>query len=127
MDKRTPILTDKAPPPIGPYSQAIRSRGFVFTSGQLGIDPETGVLVSGGIVPETEQVLRNLAAVLEAAGSSMDRVVKVTVFLASMADFVRVNEVYSRYFPGPAPARSAFQVAALPKGAAVEIEAVAEV
>ncbi|MEO0078037.1 MAG: RidA family protein [candidate division WOR-3 bacterium] len=127
MDRRIPVLTDKAPQPIGPYSQAVKCQGFVFISGQLGIDPETGMLVSGGIIPETEQALRNLTAVLEAAGSGMDRVVKTTVFLANMADFGRVNEVYGRFFPGPAPARSAFQVAALPKGAAIEIEAVAEV
>ncbi len=124
---REPVVTDRAPKPVGPYSQAIRSQGLVFVSGQLGIDPETGALASGDIAQETEQALRNLAAVLAAAGTGMDRVVKVTVFLTDMNQFGRMNEVYARYFPQAAPARSAFQVAALPKGAAVEIEAIAEV
>ncbi|MBM3321938.1 RidA family protein [candidate division WOR-3 bacterium] len=124
---RESVVADRAPRPIGPYSQAVRCQGLVFTSGQLGIDPETGALVSGDIARETEQVLRNLAAVLDAAGSGMDRVVKVTVFLTDISQFGRMNEVYARHFAEPAPARSAFQVGALPKGAAVEIEAVAEV
>ncbi len=124
---RQPVATDRAPRPVGPYSQAVRCGSFVFTSGQIGIDPLTGALVTGGVARETEQVLRNLAAVLAAAGSGMDRVVKVTVFLTDMARFGEMNEVYARHFAEPVPARSAFQVVALPKGAAVEIEVVAEV
>ena len=119
------IHTDLAPAAIGPYSQAIVSGGFVFTAGQGGIDPATGDLVSDSVVEQAEQVMRNLAAVLEAAGSSLDKAVKVTVFMADMNDFAAVNEVYKTFFTGDCPARAAVQVARLPKDALVEIEAVA--
>ena len=125
--ERIAILTDKAPKPIGPYSQAVRYGNLVFTSGQIPIDPATGNLVTGDIVKETEQVFVNLAAVLAAAGTSLDRAVKTTVFLTDMGSFGKVNEVYARYFREPFPARSTVQVAALPKGVSVEIEVVAEV
>lgn len=123
---RQAILTDTAPVPIGPYSQAIACQGLVFTSGQIALDPKSGELVSGGIEAETEQVLANLQAVLAAAGTGLDRAVKVTVFLTDLGQFGKVNAVYARHFREPFPARSTFQVAALPKGAAVEIEVVAE-
>jgi 2-iminobutanoate/2-iminopropanoate deaminase len=125
--ERKAILTDKAPKPIGPYSQAVRFGNLVFTSGQIPIDPATGNLVAGDIVKETEQVFANLAAVLAAAGTSLERAVKTTVFLTDMGLFGRVNEVYARHFKEPFPARSTVQVAALPKGVSVEIEVVAEV
>ena len=125
--ERKAILTDKAPKPIGPYSQAVRYGDLVFTSGQIPIDPVTGNLVVGDIVKETEQVFVNLAAVLAAAGTSLERAVKTTVFLTDMGRFGKVNEVYARYFLEPFPARSTVQVAALPKGVSVEIEVVAEV
>jgi len=127
MEKRIAILTEKAPQPIGPYSQAVRHGNLVFTSGQIPIDPATGNLVTGDIVRETEQVFANLAAVLAAAGTSLGRAVKTTVFLTDMGLFSRVNEVYARHFKEPFPARSTVQVAALPKGVSVEIEVVAEV
>ncbi len=119
------ISSEKAPKPVGPYSPAVIAGEFVWTSGQLGIDPATGELVPGGIEAETEQVLKNLAAVLEAAGSGLDRVVKTLIFITDMNQFARVNAVYARYFQEPYPARSTVQVSALPKGAMVEIEAVA--
>jgi len=125
--KREAILTDKAPKPIGPYAQAVRCGDLVFTSGQVPIDPGTGELVAGDIERQTEQALTNLAAVLAAAGTSLERAVKTTVFLTDLGLFSRVNEAYARHFKAPFPARSTFQVAALPKGAAVEIEVVAEV
>jgi len=125
--ERKAILTDKAPKPIGPYSQAVRYGNLVFTSGQIPIDPANGNLVAGDIVKETEQVFANLAAVLAAAGSGLERAVKTTVFLTDMGLFSRVNEVYARHFKEPFPARSAVQVAALPKGVSIEIEVVAEV
>ena len=124
---RRPILTDKAPKPIGPYSQAVRYGSLVFTSGQIPIDPATGNLVTGDIVKETEQVFANLAAVLAAAGTGLERAVKTTVFLTDMSLFAKVNEVYARHFREPFPARSTIQVAALPKGVSVEIEVIAEV
>ena len=127
MDKRTAILTDKAPKPIGPYSQAVRFGDLVFTSGQIPIDPATGDLVTGDIVKETELVFANLAAVMAAAGTSLERAVKCTVFLTDMGQFGKVNEVYTRNFREPFPARSTIQVAALPKGVSVEIDVVAEV
>ncbi len=127
MEQRMAVLTDEAPKPIGPYSQAVRFGNLVFTSGQIPIDPATGNLVSGDIVKETEQVFANLAAVLAAAGTDLGRAVKTTVFLTDMGQFARVNEVYARYFREPFPARSTVQVAALPKGVAVEIEVIAEV
>jgi len=125
--ERKAILTDEAPKPIGPYSQAVRYGNLVFTSGQIPIDPATGNLVSGDIVKETEQVFANLAAVLAAAGTDLHRAVKTTVFLADMGLFGKVNEVYARHFREPFPARSTVQVAALPKGVSVEIDVVAEV
>ncbi len=125
--ERKAILTDQAPKPIGPYSQAVRYGDLVFTSGQIPIDPATGNLVTGDIVKETEQVFTNLAAVLAAAGTSLQRAVKTTVFLTDMGLFGKVNEVYARHFREPFPARSTVQVAALPKGVSVEIEVVAEV
>jgi 2-iminobutanoate/2-iminopropanoate deaminase len=125
---RMPIETPSAPAAIGPYSQGIRARAagsLVFTAGQLGMDPATGALVPGGIEAETRQALENLKAVLAAGGSGLERVVKVTVFLQSMGEFAHMNEVYQSYFAPPFPARSAIEVAALPKGGRVEIEAVA--
>jgi len=125
--ERKAILTDNAPKPIGPYSQAVRYGNLVFTSGQIPIDPVTGELVTGDIVRETEQVFANLAAVLAAAGTDLGRAVKTTVFLTDMGQFGKVNEVYARHFREPFPARSTVQVAALPKGVSVEIDVVAEV
>ena len=125
--ERKAILTDKAPKPIGPYSQAVRYGNLVFSSGQIPIDPATGELVAGDIVKETEQVFANLAAVLAAAGTDLGRAVKTTVFLTDMSLFGKVNEVYARHFREPFPARSTVQVAALPKGVSVEIEVVGEI
>ena len=122
---REAIKTAAAPKAIGPYEQAIRIDGFVFTAGQIPIDPKTGNLVAGGIAEQTRQVLENLKAVLEAAGSSIDRVVKATVFLKNMADFPAMNEVYAEYFNGSKPARSTVAVAELPRGALIEIDLVA--
>ncbi len=122
---RQVVVAGKAPKPIGPYSVAIVHGDLVFASGTLGLDPETGEFAPGGIEAETRQSLTNLAAILEAAGSSMSLVLKTTVFLRDMADFPRMNAVYAEFFAKEPPARSAVQVAALPKGAAVEIEAVA--
>lgn len=119
------ILTENAPQAIGPYSAGIRIANFVFTAGQLGIDPPSGVLVAGGIEAETRQALNNVKAVLEAAGSGLDQVVKTTVFLRDMADFAAMNAIYAEFFPANPPSRSTVQVAALPKAAAVEIEAIA--
>lgn len=119
------IRTESAPQAIGPYSQAVRAEGFVFASGQIPIDPATGQFVSGGVAEQTEQVLRNLSAVLEAAGTNLDSVVKTTVFLADMSDFAAMNEVYGRYFKGDAPARATVEAARLPRDARVEIEAIA--
>lgn len=119
------VQTEGAPAPVGPYSQAVAFGDLVFSSGQIGLDPVTGKMADASVEEEAEQVFRNLAAVLEAAGSGMDRAVKVTVFLTDMGDFGRVNEVYARHFKEPFPARSCFAVAALPKGARVEVEAVA--
>ncbi|MEW5941281.1 MAG: RidA family protein [Chloroflexota bacterium] len=119
------ISTDKAPKAIGPYSQAIRIEGLVFTAGQVGLDPATMEIVEGGIEAQTRQVLTNLTHVLEAADSGPNYVVKTTVFLSDMADFAAMNAVYGEFFPDNPPARSTVAVAALPKGALVEIEAVA--
>ncbi len=119
------VATDKAPRAIGPYSQAIVAGSHVFTAGQVGLDPATTELVAGGITEQTERVLKNLAAVLEAAGSSLQNVLKTTVFLADMADFAAMNAVYERHFAPHRPARSTVAVAGLPKNARVEIEAVA--
>ena len=121
------ITTDQAPKAIGPYSAGIQINGFVYTSGQLGMDPESGALVEGGVEAETKRALENLRAVLEAGGSDLDHVIKTTVFLRDMNDFAKMNGVYETFFGNQPPARSAVQVAALPKGGAVEIEAVAVV
>ena len=120
------IFTQQAPAAIGPYSQAVRTGNLVYTSGQIPIDPATGAIESADITGQTEQVMKNLQAVLEAAGSSPDRAVKTLCFLKDMDDFAAFNEVYARYFTGK-PARSCVAVAALPKGALVEVEVVAEV
>jgi 2-iminobutanoate/2-iminopropanoate deaminase len=119
------ILAKGAPKAIGPYSVGIRAYPWVFCSGQAGLDPNTGELVQGGVEAETRQTLMNLKNVLESAGSSLDQVVKTTVFLRDMADFGRMNAVYAEFFSVNPPARSTIQAAALPKGAAVEIEAIA--
>ena len=123
--KREAISTDAAPAAAGPYSQAIRAGGFVFTAGQIGTDPATGELAGNDVQDQAAQVLANLRAVLEAAGSGMDRIVKTTVYLADIADWPAVNEVYARFFKERPPARVTVQAAALPKGARVEIAAVA--
>ena len=123
--ERERIQTDNAPAAIGPYSQAIKAGGFVFVSGQIPIDPQTGQFVAGGIAEQTERVLKNLSAVLEAAGSSLDLVVKTTVFLADMKEFSGMNEVYATFFSSPPPARATVAAAGLPRDARVEIEAVA--
>ena len=120
------IHTDKAPAAIGPYSQAITSGSMLYTSGQIPVDPATGAVVEGGIEQQAEQVMKNLCAVLEAAGSSFAKVVKTTCFLKSMGDFAAFNQVYAGYFAS-CPARSCVEVVALPKGALVEIEATAEI
>jgi 2-iminobutanoate/2-iminopropanoate deaminase len=125
IPERERIQTDKAPAAIGPYSQAIKVGGFVFASGQIPIDPQTGQFVPGGIAEQTEQVLKNLSAVLEAAGSSLDLVVKTTVFLADMNEFSSMNEVYATFFSDPPPARATVAAAGLPRDARVEIEVVA--
>jgi 2-iminobutanoate/2-iminopropanoate deaminase len=119
------VSTENAPGAIGPYSQAIKANGMVFCSGQIPIDPATGEFVSDDVAEQTEQVLKNLGAVLEAAGSSFDQVVKTTVFLADMGDFAAMNEVYARYFSDNKPARATVQAAGLPKNARVEIECTA--
>lgn len=124
MSKRA-VSTEHAPAAIGPYSQAIRAGGFVFLSGQVALDPKTGNLVQGGIEPETRQVLANLTAVLTAAGTSWNDVVRTTIYLADLGDFALVNKLYGEVVGGVPPARATVQVAALPRGARVEIDAVA--
>ena len=119
------VIAEKAPQAIGPYSAGVRAGEFVYTAGQLGIDPTSGAFVEGGIEAETRQALTNLKAVLEAAGTLLENVVKTTVFLRDMNDFTAMNGVYAEFFTANFPARSAVQVARLPKDAAVEIEAVA--
>lgn len=119
------IQTDRAPQAIGPYSQAIKANGFVFASGQIPLDPATGQLIEGDVRAQTERVLNNVQAVLEAAGSSLSRVVKTTVFLADMNDFAAMNEVYGNFFGATRPARSTVQAARLPRDVSVEIEVVA--
>ncbi len=121
------INTSNAPKAVGPYNQAVVTGGFVFTSGQIPLDPATGKLVEGDIKVHAQQVLDNLKAVLEAAGTDFSKAIKVTVFLADINDFAQVNEVYARYFKSDQPARSAVQVAGLPLGAKIEIEMVASV
>jgi 2-iminobutanoate/2-iminopropanoate deaminase len=122
---RQVIQTDHAPAAVGPYSQAIKTDALVFTAGQIGLNPATGKLVNGGIEAETQQVLNNLKAVLEAAGTNFERVVKTTIFLTDMGEFATVNGIYGQFFGQAPPARSTVQVAGLPLGARVEIEAVA--
>jgi 2-iminobutanoate/2-iminopropanoate deaminase len=123
--KRSVVHTDKVPPARVPLSQAIKTGDWVFASGQLGMDPRTGRLVEGGIKPETRQVCENLKAVLEAGGSSLAKVVKVTIYLADVDELMAMNEVFSQYFPQDPPARTTFQAARLIAGARVEIEAIA--
>jgi 2-iminobutanoate/2-iminopropanoate deaminase len=125
MTDVTTISTDRAPKAIGPYSQAVRANGFLFLSGQVPLDPATGELVRGTIDEEAARVLRNLGAVLEAAGSGFDKVVRTTVFLVDLADFAAMNAVYARHFGEARPARSTVQVAALPRGARIEIDVIA--
>ena len=125
MNKKEIIKTAKAPEAIGPYSQAVRAGSMIYTSGQIPIKPETGEVVQGDISKQTEQVLNNLKAVLEAGGSSLEKVLKTTVFLKDMGDFAAMNAVYAKYFADRQPARSAIQVAKLPKDVGIEIEAVA--
>jgi 2-iminobutanoate/2-iminopropanoate deaminase len=119
------VQTDKAPKAIGPYAQAIKANGFVYTAGQIAIEPESGDLVDGGIKAQTRQVFANLAAVLQAAGTSVDQVVKATVFLRYMSDFASMNEVYAEYLGGATPARSTVAVGELPRGALIEIDLIA--
>ncbi len=119
------IATDNAPKAIGPYSQAVRAGGFLFCSGQIPLDPATGELVAGPIGAQTERVMDNIAAVLEAAGLTFGDLVKSTIYLADLGDFAAVNEVYGRRFPSDPPARSTVEVKGLPKGAGVEIEVIA--
>ncbi len=122
---RDVILTDRGPKPIGPYSQAIRTNGFLYVSGQVALDPKSGELTGADIRQQTERVLENVKGILEAAGSNMNRVVKTTVFLKDMNEFAAMNEVYAKYFNSPPPARSTVQVSRLPKDALVEIEVIA--
>lgn len=124
--KREVIRTEKAPKAIGPYEQALKLDGWVFTSGQIPLDPKTGAMVEGGIGAQTRQVLDNIRAVLEAAGTSMGRVVKTTVYMTNLADFQKMNEVYAEYFLQDKPVRSTVGVASLPRGALVEIDVVAQ-
>lgn len=125
MSGKNPVKTDAAPQAIGPYSQAIVANGLVFCSGQIPLDPTTGNVVEGGIDAQTHQVLKNLTAVVKAAGSDMGKVLKTTVFLQSMADFQAMNAIYGTYFPAPPPARSTVEVARLPRNVLVEIECIA--
>jgi 2-iminobutanoate/2-iminopropanoate deaminase len=125
MSSRIVVQTDQAPKAIGPYSQGIIANGFVYTAGQLGLDPITGKLVEGGVAAEAAQAMRNLSAILSAAGTSVANIVKTTIFLHDMADFPKVNEVYGQYFPSAPPARSTVGNLNLPLGAQIEIEVVA--
>ncbi len=122
---REVIATKNAPQAIGPYSQAIKANGFIFVSGQICIDPATGQLINGDVAAQTDRVLKNLSAVLAAAGSGLDRVVRTTVFLKSMGDFATMNEVYARFFTSAPPARSTVEVGRLPKDVLVEIDVIA--
>ena len=119
------IATPNAPKAVGPYSQAVKANGFLYVSGQLPIVPETGNFISDDVVEQADQCLKNVQAILAEAGMTLDNVVKCTVFLTDIADFAKVNEVYAKYFKAPYPARSAFQITALPKGGLVEVEAIA--
>jgi 2-iminobutanoate/2-iminopropanoate deaminase len=122
---REALSTPQAPAAIGPYSQAIRAGGFLFVSGQIPLDPATGALVDGDVTAQTHRVLRNLGAILTAAGTSFEHVVKTTVYLADMSEFAAMNEVYASYFPAPAPARATVQAARLPRDVRVEIDLIA--
>ena len=122
---REAVSTNNAPQAIGPYSQAIKANGLLFTSGQIALDPATNNLITGGIVEQTEQVLKNLTAILQAAGSSWEKVVKTTVFLKDMGQFGQMNEMYGKVCKGAPPARSTVEVARLPKDVAVEIDLIA--
>ena len=122
---REVIATPNAPQAIGPYSQAIRANGLVFVSGQIPLDPSTGQLLEGGVAQQTERVLANLEAILKAAGSALDQVVRTTVYLKDMGEFAAMNEVYARFFPREAPARATVEVARLPKDVRVEIDCIA--
>ncbi len=119
------IATDKAPAAIGPYSQAVRCGNLIYTSGAIPVDPSSGEVVAGGVVPQTEQALKNLSEVLAGAGAALENVVKTTVFIKDMNDFAAINEVYKRFFTGSFPARSCVEVARLPKDVLIEIECVA--
>jgi len=119
------IATDRAPQAIGPYSQAVRANGLIFASGQIALDPRTQQLISGDIAAQTQRVLENLKGVVESAGSSFEKVVRTTVFLADMNEFAAMNEVYARYFPSQPPARSTVQAARLPRDVRVEIDLIA--
>jgi 2-iminobutanoate/2-iminopropanoate deaminase len=121
------ISTDKAPAAIGPYSQAVKVGNLLFTSGMIPIDPETNTLVEGGIEVQAERALQNVKALLEASGTSMDKVVKTVVFIKNMDDFAKVNEIYAKYFTSDFPARSCVEVARLPKDVLIEMEAIAEI
>lgn len=122
---REVIATEHAPQAIGPYSQAIRSQGLIFTSGQVAIDPATQQVIAGDVSAQTDRVLKNLAAILQASGSSLEKVLRCTVFLKNMGDFAAMNEVYGRYFKQAPPARSTVEVARLPKDVLVEIDVIA--
>ena len=119
------VVTDRGPKAIGPYSQAIRANGFVFLSGQIALDPKTQQIVEGGVTQQTRRVLENLKGIVEAAGSSMQHVVKITVYLIDMNDFAEMNEVYARYFTAHPPARSTVEVSRLPRDVRVEIDLIA--
>ena len=122
---REVIATDQAPKAIGPYSQAIRAQGLIFTSGQVAIDPTTQQVIAGDVSAQTDRVLKNLAAILQASGSTLEKVLRCTVFLKNMGDFAAMNEVYSRYFKQEPPARSTVEVARLPKDVLIEIDVIA--
>ena len=122
---REVVATGQAPQAIGPYSQAIRAQGLIFTSGQIAIDPATAQVIAGDVTAQTDRVLQNLAAILQAAGSSLEKVLRCTVFLKNMGDFAAMNEVYGRYFKQSPPARSTVEVARLPKDVLVEIDVIA--
>ncbi len=126
MNMKKAIQTDRAPKAIGPYSQAIKANGFIFVSGQIPLDPAKGEVAGATIEEQTHRVLKNIQAILEAAGTSMAAVVKATVYLADMNDFAKMNAIYAQYFPEPYPARAAFQVARLPRDVKIEIEVIAE-
>jgi len=122
---REVIATEQAPQAIGPYSQAIRAQGLIFTSGQIAIDPATAQIIGGDVSAQTDRVLKNLAAILQASGSSLEKVLRCTVFLKNMGDFLAMNEVYGRYFKQEPPARSTVEVARLPKDVLIEIDVIA--